>query len=150
MGDESQITTGRAFGSTDNLSPGLNPVLGVDFSPCVDSDGEGTSNDGDKCPYRSNPDQLDQGGVGSALPDGIGDACQCGDVDDNGIVDEFDVDLFRAFLSDPNGLPFSPEGRARCTVSRNSSDCDILDLAALRRALLWLPPGIADSCGADS
>ena len=38
-------------------------------------------------PFAPNTGQGDAGGVASAVADGIGDACQCGDVSGNGIVD---------------------------------------------------------------
>jgi hypothetical protein len=65
-----------------------------------DKDGDGWCDDAeesrpaDNCPDVPNPDQLDRGGFGSgSLPDGIGDACQCGDVDGDGLVTPTDAEI---------------------------------------------------------
>ena len=47
---------------------------------CPDADLDGLANDLDNCPSVANEDQLDRGGIDTTAPDGIGDACQCGDV----------------------------------------------------------------------
>jgi hypothetical protein len=49
----------------------------------------------DNCPYTPNAAQIDQGGVGSPIADGIGDACQCGDVTGDGQVDSFDAEWIK-------------------------------------------------------
>ncbi len=74
----------------------------------------------------------------------------CGDINDDNVVDPADVATFRAHLADPNGMPLSPAGQAKCTVIGEAPACDILDLTVLRRALATppLPPGIAPVCEA--
>ena len=57
----------------------------------IDSDGDGMPNLSDNCSRIANATQLDSGGILTNQADGIGDACQCGDVDDSGIVDAADV-----------------------------------------------------------
>ena len=82
-----------------------------------DSDGDGIPDDGapgwhpcasgesrlcdDNCPYQPNPDQRDSGGIGSdAAADGIGDACQCGDVSGDGRVTVADGLMIQRALGD--------------------------------------------------
>ncbi|MCH6561440.1 MAG: hypothetical protein IH800_03330 [Myxococcales bacterium] len=74
----------------------------------------------------------------------------CGDVNNDSSVDLADVATFRAHLADPNGMPLSPAGQAKCTVIGEAPACDILDLTVMRRALASppLPPGIAPVCEA--
>jgi hypothetical protein len=60
-------------------------------APCAPGQSVGCD---DNCPYAANPTQQDAGGVGSELdPDGIGDACQCGDVSGDGLVTMADAML---------------------------------------------------------
>ncbi len=61
----------------------------------VDSDMDGVDDAFDNCPYTANTDQSDQGGVGSPIADGIGNACQCGDVTGDGQVDSFDAEWIK-------------------------------------------------------
>jgi hypothetical protein len=66
------------------------------------ADLDGLTGFGDNCPQIANADQLDSGGVATTTPDGIGDACQCGDVTGNGIVNGQDANAVkRAALGDP-------------------------------------------------
>jgi len=59
----------------------------------ADSDQDGVADNADNCLLDSNPDQAD------ADQDGFGDACDA-DYDNNGIVDQADVDALQAaFLS---------------------------------------------------
>ena len=61
-------------------------VLGqhLEFSPFHDCDADGVADAVDNCPQRANPGQEDTGGIANAVADGIGNACQCGDVTANG------------------------------------------------------------------
>ena len=96
-----------------------------------------------------NADQLDQGALLGAAPDGIGDACQCGDADDTGQVTADDVLVLRAFLADPN-QPLSAAGISKCTVRGTTGECDILQLTVLRRAVEGpaFAPGLSQTCTA--
>lgn len=60
-----------------------------------DSDMDGIDNAFDNCPYTANPSQTDQGGIGTPTPDGIGNACQCGDVTGEGQVNSFDSEWIK-------------------------------------------------------
>ena len=53
----------------------------------------------DNCPGEPNPSQLDTGRVGPGGGDGIGDACQCGDVNNNGSVTATDRTQLRQKLA---------------------------------------------------
>jgi len=111
-----------------------------------DGDGSGTAGDhfcvgsvvppcDDNCPNAVNPDQSDQGGLLSDLPNGRGDACECGDGSDDGRVDGVDwVWLARSLASLPPALA-APE---KCQVLAEGP-CDGLHLLQLRRALAGDP-----------
>src|SRR5271157_2429286 len=74
-------TLNANYPSSENVSIGLRVVT------FPDTDGDGILDPYDNCPYTYNPDQKDSGGVGSGSPpDGIGDACQCADVNNDGFV----------------------------------------------------------------
>src|SRR5262245_36030435 len=76
-----------------------------------------------------------------------GDACQCGDVDDDRALTAADAALFRAHLANPAGAPLDAAAAAKCNVAgAPTSACDVLDVAVLRRELAALAPGVADVC----
>ena len=110
----------------------------------LDADGDGYPDPADNCPLRAN-DQLDAGGVGAAGPDGIGDACQCGDLDSDGDADASDRLRLRLALADPLAQPLVTSEAKRCSVSGDSA-CDVLDAATQARALAGLAPGLAQGC----
>ncbi len=57
-----------------------------------DTDRDGVANEFDNCPFKANADQADNGGLGfTSTPDGIGNACQCGDVTGEGQVNDTDA-----------------------------------------------------------
>jgi hypothetical protein len=70
--------------------------------------------------------------------DGIGDACPCGDADDNGTLGAHDVQLIAA------GNPVAPE---KCSVT-GGMECDLEDARALAAALRGNPGAIAQVCTA--
>ena len=117
------------------------------------SDGDGVSGPSDNCPFVANADQSDVGGVGLSGPDGIGDVCQCGEVDGDGWVRASDLAAIRAGLAGATGGVTAPE---RCSVVGAASaalvdtgmraDCDVVDVAVLTRALASLAPGVAQVC----
>ena len=97
--------------------------------PCLDEDGDGVPNGDDNCPFVVN-DQTNS----DALP--AGDACQCGDVNTDFVVNAIDVQLVREQLVDVTSLsgPFDP---TRCNVIGLSdggvTDCDVSDVFVLQR-----------------
>ena len=116
-----------------------------------DADMDGIPDGSDNCPYTANAGQADVGGVGSgSIPDGIGDACQCGDVNDDGFVTGLDGTLAtRASLNlapFPNG-PVDLAAPQKCDVSGDSL-CTGLDGTFMKRASLGLPPALQPSCSA--
>ncbi len=109
-----------------------------------DLDGDGIPNANDNCPRAGNREQLDRD------RNGRGDACECGDVDDDGRVDRPDVDRYRGRLADPVGRAFSPTGEAKCAVIGPATECEIRAVTVMRRVVIAapLPPGIAQVCRA--
>ena len=101
-----------------------------------DADGDGVDDAIDNCPHRSNALQEDTGGFGiGSAPDGIGDACQCGNVADGGAVDTADVLAYRQSLANPAGVGLGADAQSRCVVVGTGTACDILQVTALRRGL---------------
>ena len=133
------------------IAPGFWPIVAGDF-PTLDVDADGVAAYRDNCPFAFNPAQTDTGGVLTSSPDGIGDTCQCGDVDNDGIVDEFDVEAYRDSLADPIALALSAEGVEKCSVIDSPGPCEMLDVTIIARALEPTPllPGIAGVCYAAS
>jgi hypothetical protein len=76
----------------------------------------------------------------------------CGDVTDDGLVDELDAQAFRGWLADPAESPLPPAGARKCNVSDTPDGCDLLDATLLRRSVEVpsLAPGIAETCEAAS
>ncbi len=107
-----------------------------------DADADGVPDAFDDCPFAADPAQVDSNA------DGIGDACQCGDVSGDGFVSAVDADLVQLWLASP-GVP--PAGLPRCNVSGAAAaagtDCRIDDYAVLQRAASGRPPGPANVCG---
>jgi hypothetical protein len=107
-----------------------------------DADADGVADAADNCPDAPNADQLDRGGLGTgSAPDGIGDACQCGDVTGDGSVTIADaLNLVRSFLTPPTATLARPE---LCDVggppSPATGGCALSDAVLVRRALLSPP-----------
>lgn len=103
-----------------------------------DWDGDGVANAGDNCPYAANPDQADHGGVDSSAPNGVGDACECGDVSGNGRVNGQDANAIRRY-----GLGQTPNptfvSACNCDVSGNGA-CNGQDANAVSNASLGKSP----------
>jgi len=121
-------------------------LAGTLTAPSGDADGDGVQDALDDCPIAANAAQTDTGGLGAAGPDGVGDACQCGDVSNDGRVTPTDVAALRAFLAGGPALA-APQ---KCDVGRGATTgaCDVLDAVLLRRALALAAPGIEPVCAA--
>ena len=116
--------------------------------PLGDADGDHVCGSVDNCRFVANPGQADGGGLNSTTPDGIGDACQCGDVAGSGVVDAADLAQYRSFLTQDPATVTAP---AKCKISAASPGCSIVDVAVLARALAPggpLAPGLAQVCAA--
>ena len=110
-----------------------------------DTDGDGFRDPDDNCPYTPNPDQADDGGVGEgSAPDGIGNLCQCADVNGDGFVTKADFKAIIAFLRPGNPVPLpAPE---LCDAG-GSAGCTQEDAITVRQALTRNPPrAIAQQC----
>jgi hypothetical protein len=110
--------------------------------PDGDADGDGVCDSIDDCIYTANPNQADTGTIATssdpvgATPDGIGNACQCGDVNDDGRVNQTDVDLIRENALGNTAVVTAPQ---KCNVAGPGTgfpgDCDLDDATDLRRTL---------------
>ena len=109
-----------------------------------DSDADGIPDSTDICPYAADPGQEDNGGVGTSAPDGIGDACQCGDVTADGIVSGTDATFItRQALGLFSPLFLVP---GNCDVT-GDGNCDGIDSIFVTRAALGLPaPLFGQNC----
>jgi len=101
-----------------------------------DDDGDGAFDALDNCRFTPNPSQQDRGGRGTgSAPDGIGDACQCGDHTGDGMVSLADaVALQRSFLVPPTAA----RNDALCDVG-GTPGCSLGDVLVLRRSFLSPP-----------
>lgn len=110
---------------------------GVEMLVALDFDMDGVPDVSDNCPTVPNAGQQDSGGVGvGSLPNGRGDACECGDVSGNGVVTIADATLIqRSLLSPPTVVLTRPE---LCHVG-GSPGCSLADAVIVRRALLSPP-----------
>jgi len=139
-------------GGTVNASlvSGLDSPYGIAVVLSPDTDGDGIPDSIDNCPYTYNPDQTDTGGVGSGSPlDGIGDACQCGDVTGDGVVDISDKTILSRSLAGlgPYGSVAAMPGFNKCDVTADGL-CNLSDKTVIGRALAGLGPGIQQKCTA--
>ena len=121
--------------------------LGSDIaiSALDDCDDDTVAEAVDNCLYAPNTGQADSGGVASSVADGIGDACQCGDVTGNGTVNGQDANAIRrhALGAEPNPL-FAVPGN--CDVTGNGV-CNGQDANAVKRAALGEPgPTFGQNC----
>lgn len=103
-----------------------------------DSDSDGVPDSQDNCPFVSNADQADSGGLGFGnTPDGIGNACQCGDVTGEGQANDTDaVFIKRQALGLAAPLFLVPDN---CDVNGDGR-CSGIDATLLRHAASGAPP----------
>jgi hypothetical protein len=111
-------------------------------TPLPDTDGDGIPDVADNCPFVPNEFQENE----DSQP--AGDACQCGDVNNDFIVDDLDVQIARENLvgHTPLSGDFHPE---RCNVI-GTSDCGIDDIFVLDRVAQSLPADLQNVCDAYS
>lgn len=126
------------------LASGLAVVI-AGGAAAIDTDGDGVDDVLDNCVHAPNPGQEDAGGIGEAVPDGVGDACQCGDLDADGTVDVRDAVLYERYLA---ALAPPVTAAETCSVIGGRIDCDPNDSASLRDGLVELAPGVSQVCEA--
>ena len=108
---------------------------GVASTMSEDADMDERRNEDDNCIYTANTAQVDSGGMewlDSNLPEGIGDACQCGDTTGDGYIATSEDEDLAGLLSHLVSPDESIEGR--CSVDDEES-CTIRDVVIHKRAL---------------
>jgi hypothetical protein len=110
-------------GIPDDGAPGDVPCATGQLSACDDN-----------CPFASNVGQEDSAGIGvGSGPDGIGDACQCGDVNGDGAVTSEDgATIMGSLLVPPSAVMSRPD---LCDVG-GSVGCSTSDAVIVKRAQL--------------
>jgi hypothetical protein len=114
---------------------------------CDSGDGNGTPGDNpctagatancdDNCRYEPNPDQADTGGVAGAGPDGIGTACQCGDANNNGRIDNVDFAMNRAFIVQGKTAVPHPSYRPDKADADGNQNINNVDFARIRACIV--------------
>jgi hypothetical protein len=124
---------------------------GPSLGTCLGNSGQTTCHANSDCVSgMCSLSQEDTGGIGiGSLPDGIGDACQCGDVNNDGIVSTGDLTILTRSLV--NLSPYfsvgAMPGYAKCDVNGDGL-CTTGDKTVLSRVLAGLGPGIQPKCPA--
>jgi hypothetical protein len=96
----------------------------------------------DNCPNDANGGQTNS----DALP--AGDLCQCGDLDEDGVVESDDLTIARQHLVGATiGVSYD---LTRCNVigPSGTGDCDVADIYVLERVVAGKPATVENSCAA--
>jgi hypothetical protein len=125
-----QALGSEAFRACDDVVPTCAPDT-------CDFDADGIADESDGCPLLAD-DGTDSGGLLSQQPDGIPDACQCGDWLPDGMLDGGDVARMRAWLAEQ---PVAPVAFSTCDVDADGA-CDVVDLAVMVRAQAGSPGAV--------
>lgn len=126
-----------ALDTSSPCSPPISAYAGVsEDSRSEDWDGDTVRDEDDNCVFYANADQADAGGLEGfdTSPEGTGDACQCGESTDTGIIESnvsLDASAVREHLLDPTA---TPELDVRCSMD-GDDQCDILDAVIVKRAV---------------
>lgn len=110
---------------------GLEVISELLVDPSLDSDFDGIPDVDDNCPYIANAEQLNVGGTIVGTGDEYGDACQCGDVNDDGVVNNADAVIVTRHAA---GLPPGVND-SKCDVT-GDGNCDGEDATRIRNVLL--------------
>ncbi len=113
----------------------------------LDSDADGVADAADLCPRIADPSQADGGGFGTSTPDGVGTACQCGDVNGDGRVDSRDAAPLRAALARTSG-PLSGAANRRCVSPSDTGECSIVSWARIQKRLAGATAAHGQTCAA--
>ena len=117
-----------ADGDADADTATVNILVSNDEIPNDDLDGDGVVNSMDNCTLVANPTQCDSDG------DGYGNRCD-GDLNNNGVTNAQDYQMFRAQLAQPSVPPIYNRADINCNAVVNSKDYVYF------RALLGKPSG---------
>jgi uncharacterized repeat protein (TIGR03806 family) len=101
----------------------------------LDSDEDTVPDASDNCPRTPNASQTDGGGFGTSTPDGVGAACQCGDVNGDGRVDAIDPPLVRNALARVTPA-LSGAANRRCDSPGDTGECSIVSWARMQKRLV--------------
>jgi uncharacterized repeat protein (TIGR03806 family) len=112
----------------------------------IDSDDDTRADANDNCPRTSNLSQSDAGGLNSSGANGVGDACECGDVTGDGRADTADLGPIRDQLRRTATL--SGAANRRCDSASDTGECSIVSWARLRKALNGTTAAHPQSCAA--
>jgi uncharacterized repeat protein (TIGR03806 family) len=113
----------------------------------IDSDEDGIPDASDNCPRTPNANQRDGGSFNGTSVDGIGDACQCGDVTGDGTVTNVDATRIRTVLV--HALPrFSGDANRRCDSPSDTGECTIVSWARIRKRISGATAAHDQSCAA--
>jgi len=125
----------------------FNSVL---FGTCEDlsgdSDQDGICDSEDNCPFVENPGQEDccSPGPSAVGPDGIGDACQCGDVTGDGVANSFDATMIKRQALGLSAPLFNVP--KNCDVTGDGA-CNSFDATMITRKALGLSaPLFGNNC----
>jgi hypothetical protein len=131
--DEDGVTDLAVGAGSDDGGPLRGTVWILFLEGPGDSDGDGYVDSVDNCPNIVNADQADAGG------NGIGDACQCGDVNLDGFTNVTDA-MWIARGKVPSGIS-GFDYYARCEVNGDGF-CNVIDALMIARSLIdWIPEG---------
>ena len=110
-----------------------------------DTDLDGVLDEFDNCPFLANANQLDNGGVGvSTTPDGIGNACQCGDVTGEGQANNTDATYIKRHALGLSAVLFLVPDN--CDVTGDGT-CNGTDATLIRQAVIGnMSPLFGQNC----
>ncbi len=126
---------------TDGIPDDGNHSGVVGDLPCATGQSAGCD---DNCPGEPNANQADTGRVGPGAGEGIGDACQCGDVNNDGAVTAPDRARLRQKLAAQIAEVDAPR---KCGVLR-AGECAVPDASELARAVQGMQPPAKQVCPA--
>jgi hypothetical protein len=130
-------------GATEYTADAVWTAFKWQLNEAVDTDGDTIPDQYDDCPFSANTNQQDSVG------NGIGDACRCGDVNNDGLVNVSDSTVLARSLAglSPYGSVGSMPGFNKCDVNGDGL-CNLSDKAIISRSLAALGPGIKQTCAA--
>jgi len=129
-----------------NAVPVFSTWIGTTLAASIDSDQDGVPDSTDNCPRVANANQADSGGFGTTSADGIGSACQCGDVNGDGKVDASDITTLRKALT--KVPPLSGNANRRCESPAADGECSVVSWARIAKGLSGAAAAHGQTCAA--